>query len=280
MNMFKWQLLNTAALPREGEGAGAAPAVQEWATKITDAEVKGYFENRGLHTKPIEEALLSTAKAHREAEKFVGAPANEIVRLPKPTATPAEKAEFYSKLGRPADMKDYDFSGIKDEALATKLREGAFQNGLSKDAAGAIAKSVAEHMEKLAGDDAAKKAGILAENKAELAKQWKGHEIANKDTAQKGAALLGVQPAEVEALESVIGYAKIMEMFRRVGAGMSEDTIPAGGGGGGQVLTLDGAKTRKAELMADAAWRGRFLSGGVQEVQEMARLDKIIAGVA
>jgi hypothetical protein len=95
----------------------------------------------------------------------------------------------------------------------------------------------------------------------------------------QGAKRLGLTPDGVAALEGQIGYTNVMEALRKIGAGTTEDTFVEGGHGGSPT-TMNGAKARKAELMADKAWAARYLSGGIPERQEMDNLNLLIAGEA
>ena len=58
----------------------------------------------------------------------------------------------------------------------------------------------------------------LALEKAELAKSWGSNYAANKIVAENAARALGIDPAAVAALEQQVGYGKVMEMFRTIGA--------------------------------------------------------------
>lgn len=281
MTHFKWQLLNTAALPREGNDPGGKPPLDapKWIDKVTDAETVGYFKNRGLDGKSIEEALFETAKAHREAQKIIGVPQDELVRVPKPTATPEEKKAFHVRLGMPGDPKEYEFGDIKDDKVKETLLKAATNGNLSKEAAAAVAKEVSGYLTAIETERAAQAAEKLTLEKAELAKSWGANYAANKIVAENAARALGIDPAAVAALEQQVGYGKVMEMFRTIGTKIGEDTLVKTPGGGG-VMTREEAIDRKASLMADAGFRKKFLDGDTASVRELQGLDKIITGVA
>jgi hypothetical protein len=111
-----------------------------------------------------------------------------------------------------------------------------------------------------------------------LNREWGTNFEFNKVTAMQGAKRLGVDEATVQALENVVGYSKIMEMFRKIGAGTNEDTFVEGGHG--NPTTTNGAVARKNELMSDPEWVKRYLSGSLKEVQEMNNLISLISGAA
>lgn len=268
-----------------GTGGDAGGDAKPWFDTF-DADTKGYITNKGLDRKTAAEAFLEAAKFHREAEKFVGAPANEMVRLPKEANAP-EWETVHQRLGKPKDKAEYDFAAVKhvgdkplDAALADTLRAAAFNSNLPKEAAVRMATDIVKHMDGVAEAADAIKADKLAVEKAELMKNWGGNAAANRVVAEAAAKALGVSPEAVAALEGVVGYAKIMEMFRTIGTKIGEDRFVTSGGAGGGIMTRDQAVAEKAELMRDRAWTTRYSAGGVEEMRKMTALNKIIVGVA
>ena len=269
-----------------------------------DSETKGYLTTRTWDKKTAAEAFLEASKAHREAEKFVGAPADKLLRVPdeRTTDTPEtrtrhaeEWAKIHERLGKPKEAKEYDFSTVKrtgdkplDEVLAATIRQAAFDANLNKDGAIKVAGHIVKHLDGVEAARAAEKADKLAEEKKELEKNWGANYNANKivaeETAKRLARELGLPdlPAAVNALESsgMMGYSKIMEMFRNIGTKIGEDRFVSNNNQGGTVMTLDQAKAEKADLMKDTAWRDRYLKGGSEEVRKMTALNKIISGTA
>ena len=133
----------------------------------------------------------------------------------------------------------------------------------------------------LLGDGFTGDGGGVAVEKAELKKNWGSNEAANMVIAQAAVKALGVDPAAVAALEKVVGYAKVMDMFRNIGSKIGEDRFVSTGQGNDKgVMTRDQAESEKRDLMADEAWRIRYLKGGVDEQRKMQALNKMISGVA
>lgn len=265
--------------------AAAAAGEKPWYEPL-DAETKGYLQNKGLDKKTAIEAFAEAAKFHREAEKFVGAPANEILRLPKDPNAPEWNA-VYERLGKPKDVKEYDLSSVKrtgdkpiDDALADTLRQAAYDANVSKEAAARIAAHVVKHLDASETATAAIQQDKLVLEKTELKKNWGQNEAANMVVARAAAAALGVKPEAVAALEGVVGYAQIMEMFRTIGTKIGEDRFVTSSGGGGGLMTRDQATAEKNALKTDKAWVTRFLNGGLEEKRKMEALDRIIVGVS
>jgi len=232
-------------------------------------------------------AFSSAATAYREAQRLVGAPPELMLRLPKDQNDEAGWKQVYTRLGKPDAAKDYDLSAVKlannaelPPALADGLREALHAANVSKDRAPEVAKAVAKFMDATSTEEAAVKAGKLAEEKTGLEKNWGPNMAANKFIAQRAATKLGIAPETVASLEGVVGYKAIMEMFHKIGTAIGEGKFVASEGNGTGIMSRDQAVARKAELMADRTWVDRHIKGGAAERREMSALNVIIAGQA
>jgi hypothetical protein len=278
-----------------GDGTGTGGGEKPWFDGF-DAETKGYLQTKTWDKKTAAEAFLEASKAHREAEKFVGAPADKLLRIPDERATDTPEArerhvqewqKIHQRLGKPTDAKDYDFSSVKrtgdkalEQNLSDSIRQAAWNANLSKDGAIRLAQDVVKHLDGVESASAAAAADKLATEKRELDKNWGNNAAANMVVAKAAAAALGISPEGVAALERVIGYAKVMDMFRVIGTKIGEDRfVSPPGGGGGEVMTRDQAVAEKEALKKDKAWVDRYLKGGTDEKRRMDALDRIISGV-
>jgi hypothetical protein len=258
--------------------AAAAAAATPWHNGI-DAEFIGHAQNKGWKLDDPKEAFIAATKQARELERHFGVPADRLVKLPGPDAKPEDIRAYHERIGAPKEAKDYDLSPIKDQAIADSLRASLHNSGVTKDAAAAVAKSVATALESQLSQQSTENATKVQEAKDRLKVSWGQNFEYNKLKAADGARRLGMSPETVAAMEGMIGYDGIMETLRKIGAGTSEDTfVDRGLGTNGQVTTREGAVARKAELMADKAWGERYLKGGVAEVREMTGLNMMIAG--
>ena len=205
------------------------------------------------------------------------------MRLPKDPAAPEWKG-VWERLGKPVDAKDYDFSALKragdkpiEAALADTLRKAAFDGNLSKEAAVRVGTEVIKHLDAQAAADLALATDKLALEKKALNDNWGTNAAANMVIAQAAVRALGVAPEAVTALEGVVGYAKVMDMFRNIGTKIGEDKfVSADGRTTGNIMTKEQAASEKKELMADKSWATRYLSGGVEEKRKMEALNRII----
>lgn len=266
--------------------AGAAGDSQPWWGGYDD-ETKGYVQNKGLATKPIAEAFAAVSKFHREAEKMIGAPANELLRLPKEPNAP-EWNQVYKRLGALDKPDDYKFDGVKhagdkplNEGLVATLRKAAHSAHLAPDAAQGFAKEIVQHLDKVESEKVLEATASVEKEKKALKDNWGTNEAANMVIARAAALALNVTPEAVSALEKQVGYSKVMEMFRLIGTKIGEDRFvnPGSPGGNGNVMTKEQAIAEKNALKNDNAWVNRYLSGGLEEKRKMEALDRLISGV-
>jgi hypothetical protein len=265
------------------------PPATAWHTGVAP-EMLGFWQNKGL---PLDDPKAFGAKLtelYQNAEKFIGVPPDQVIKLPKPDAKPEEISAFRQRLGVPAEAKDYDFSTIKDAGgqplaapLADALRAASHEAGVPKDAAAKVAAAVVKHLDSVRSTETTLAAGKLAEERVKLEQNWGGKDSPtyqfNHLQAVEGARRLGITPEAVKALENQIGYSSVMDAMRKVGAARSEDAfVTSPGSGSGTPTTREGAMARKVELMADKAWGARLTAGDTEARREYDNLNKIILG--
>lgn len=253
-----------------GTGGGAA-----WYASASP-EIQGYIQNCGWAADPPEVAALKAVQSAHQAQKFIGMPPEQVVRLPK-DATDAEgwKA-LWQRLGAPADPAGYEFPAGTD---ADFWRSTAAELNLPKDAAARLAQKTAEHATQTAAAAKADTDAKVAEAKAALAKDWGPNFNAHMNVAKAAAAALGVTPEQINALEGAVGYDKVMNLFRTIGSKIGEDKFVTGSNpGSGGVMTQSQAMDQRRSLMTDGAWVKRYLAGGTAEKREMTQLNSIISG--
>jgi hypothetical protein len=246
--------------------------------------LKGHVANRGWDKLDANTALAQAVKAHREAEKLIGVPAEQVLRLPKDVNDAEGYGRIYKALGAPADAKEYDFSGVKfadnselNPEFAEGLRGLAAKIHLPKDAAVEVAKWVASTIDSDEQKETAEYATKLATEKDTLIKNWGANAGVNKIVAQNAATKLGVDAEAMSALEKTVGYAKVMEMFRQIGSKIGEDKfVNNGNGPGSDVMTADQAQAKIDLLAKDEGWMAKFNAGDVQATSEFDNLTKLI----
>jgi len=277
-------MADPAPAPAPAPDPAPAPAPVAWHTGL-DAEILGHAQNKAWKLDDPKAAFTEAVKAARAAQQFVGAPPEQLLRLPKDQTDEAGWKAIYGRLGVPEAAKDYDFSGVKfadgtavDDAFAEAIRPALLNARVPKDRAAEVVQAVVKFMDGAEAEESAAQTAKLTEEKATLAKNWGKNEAANKFIASQAAEKLGLKPDAVAALEGVIGYAAIMEMFHKIGRSLGEDKYVSGEQPGGGIMSKEMAQARKGELMGDKAWVARHNSGDAAARREMRALNVIITG--
>lgn len=261
------------------------PAAPGWYEGKLSGEVLGHAQNKGWTTMTPDAAAAAAISAHHEAQRFIGHPADRLVKLPSGPADEAGWRAVYDKLGVPADKAAYDFSGVKfadgkalDDTMTAFVRDQAAALHLPKEGATAFAQGLTKYLE---GKEVAQKAESTAKVSVErdtLAKNWGNNFEVNKFVASQAAQKLGFTAEDVTALEGVVGYSKVMEAMRRVGVTLGEDKYVAGSGASaGGMMTREQAMERRGELMKDDSWVKSYLTGDAAKVKEMTALNTILS---
>jgi hypothetical protein len=250
-----------------------------------DSELIGHMQNKGWHNLGPAEAATAAARAHREAERTMGMRHDHDVLMVPKDPTKGDMTPVWERLGKPKAATDYDFADVRfkdgtalDDAFVTFMRDRAFASNLPKNAAADMARGLVQFMEGQTAAETQTATEALAVEKTTLAKNWGANAAANMLVAQNAARALGLDPEAVNALESQVGYAKVMEMFRSIGTRIGEDKFISGGNQPNGVMSRDQAAARRAELKADAGFVTRYLAGDQAARREMAAIDTIMAG--
>lgn len=261
---------------------------------ITHAKNKGWLPT---NVADLPAAYVKAVFSHRGAEKLIGVPQDQLLRIPGAGASSEDWNNVFHRLGVPKEAKEYDFTGIKykdgtePEADFLEKMRGAFVSArVTKEGATAVTKAVLGYLEDADATESALLAGQIAEQKAWLDKNWpaavrEGNMfVANQALAKLGAAA-GLTTEQTrsawDALSKIggIGAAHAMEMLRTIGMRMGEGKlISLGSGDGGGSMTVEAARDEIAMLKNDKAFRDKLLAGGKDEVARWRALHKIIAG--
>jgi hypothetical protein len=252
-----------------------------WHAAITDPELKGYVENRGLAAKTPLEAFLETAKAHRAAEAHLGVPADRLLRLPADQNPDAWK-DVWGRLGASDKADDYDLSSVKfadgkdlDPEFASFFKATAAANHIPKEAAVKLAAEFTRYVEKQSADEATAAQRADEAAREALKRNWGQNYDANLDVAKRAMQTLKPTEEQIDAAEKAFGFDKVLELFRSLGEKMGEDSFVEGGAAGSGIpRTVDGAKERMDALMSDQDFMDRMAKGGTKENEEFWALHK------
>lgn len=245
-------------------GADHAPLVQTKGWKAPDDVIKSYGD----------------------LEKFVGAPADRLIKLPEKADAP-EWGDIRARVGWKAPEKPEDY-GIKTPdgqppEYAQAITTAAHKLGVPKDTLLALA---AENDKYVQGEMARREAlytqraaATETEIKAKLGDKY----VENTELVQRELTRLGLDAdavASIEAAAAMHGDGKALTALRMLLAehanSRKEQTLHQGGGGSGS-----NPATAKATLdakMADAAWSAQALRRGTPEAIERMQLIAAASG--
>ncbi len=264
-----------------GDGGDPPGGGGDWLAGVDD-DVRAIADANGF--KSAADALT----AYGGASKLLGAPHDQVLRLPGKDAEAADWDPVYERLGRPKEVAGYQFperdgaDADQDRALAQlshKLNHNQQQADVLRaahyDAATAGYNAETERLN--AAMDKVDKA-LLGELGEEGLKQHQGFEKA-------GIKFLAGEKAtaeQVEALEKLFedvgltGNLAVVKRLAALGQATSEDgALP---GGGFSAADAEGAKEQIAKLKADEAFMKKFMDhnqpGHKEAVEQMQALKR------
>lgn len=219
--------------PPQPPGPAAIPFVNdkgEFAENWFDRLPEGLREAPALKNFKSLEGLT---KSLLSAQKMVGA--DKLV-MPNDSSSDEEKAEFFSKIGRPDTPEGYEFKKIDPNSLPKGLDANpefekafankAFELGLSKDQANQLRDW---HQELVMGshrDVDAETQEEFEKSSSALKKEWGMAYQANVDLANK--VLIKFDP-QLTLVDMGLGNnPSLIKMFAAIGKSMSEDSFIAG----------------------------------------------------
>lgn len=274
-----------AAGAQGGAAGGAAGGTDSWYTGA-DAETTGFMQNRGWDKLDAKGAALAAIKSYREASAHLGAPPDQLMRMPKDANDAEAWGKLYGRLGVPDKPDGYNFDDVKfsdgsgvDQDVVNTVRSLAAQNHLTPEAAKAVAKTIVGMVEKAETVETDQYNVKLEAEKAALRQNWGGNAASNLVIAQNAAGKLGVDQETLATLEKTLGYSKVMEMFRQVGARIGEDNF-LGGGNLGRTgpITQNQAKAELSAMETDTDFNTKLFSGDMQARQKFDNLTRIASG--
>src|SRR5229473_1064569 len=242
-------------------------------------DVLSHVQKSGWDKLAPEQAAQAAAKSHLEAQNYIGAPADRLIRLPAEATDPAWKT-IWQRLGAKGDAKEYDFSDIKfsdgtvaEAGLVSKMQAFAVAQGVPLAMAKGMVGEFVKHLDESRQSALTTAQATLKTEKEALAKEWGNNFNLNLEHAKRAAAALGVKPETVSKLEGEIGYQGIMKMFQTIGAKIGEDKfVPNNPGGNVNVMTKEQAQEKLSELKSNKEWATKLLDGDKAIVNEMAAL--------
>jgi len=184
-------------------------------------------------------------RSYAELERRLGG----SLDVPKNGADPAEREEFYNRLGRPESPADYDIqmpdnlpSDLKPDETGKARQErflsAAHQMGLTRyQAQAAINWYYSELQSDLTQGQSAFD-NQTAELDAALRKEWGNDYDKNIEYGSRALEAFG-DPETLDQLEDIVGSASVVRMMARIGRSMGEAGGLGSGIGAGQQKNLE-----------------------------------------
>lgn len=260
------------------ENTGAKPWYEG-----ADAGLIAHLQTHGWDKKPEKEVALAAAQSHYAAQKIIGVPPDQLLRMPKDANDADGWQKVYEKLGVP---KEYKFEGLKfadgtepEKSYIDFIATTAKDLHLTQNAAQDLAQRLIKSMDAAVAEESAEETAAKQNDVNELKKSWGANWDANMFVAQRAAQSLGVTTEQLQAAQDTVGYPKVMEMFRNLASKIGEDSlVTQDGNAGGNVMTREQAVARRVVLLGDKAWAERYTAGGKKELAEMMAVNTIISG--
>lgn len=265
--------------PAAAPSPSPAPAVAQgfdWKSAGLDADTSGYVTNKGW------KGPADVVASYRGAEKLLGVPADQIIKLPQGDAP--DFGPVYDRLGRPKAAGEYGLDKLVPKGSDPKFAETAagwfHEQGLNTKQATALTTKWNEHVAGAvkAGGEAQAAAHTLEVTK--LKGEWGTQYDTNIGLVDRAIKAFGVNEQFLGAMKNAVGPAAALKFFHNVGTKLgTDDAFIAGDGRGGFLggETAEQAASKKAELIGNRAWVTKFNSGDQEARREMARLNKIIS---
>jgi len=266
-----------------GKGAGEGQGSGDWF-KTFDSDTRGWLENRGLDKLDATAALPKVIDGFRNAEKKLGVPSDQLLRLPQDRTVEGSMDSVYNSLGRPEESGKYELGSGEDDAdFATWAQEKFHKLGLSQNQAkslyGEFTNMIGTASEKNDSDAKLQNEADMSDLKSE----WGATYERNLNIAQGAIRALGASAEVVDKLEEAMGFSDVIKLFNTIGQKIGEDTFVSGDTNAafpGLPSTPEGANAKILELKRDKEWVTKYNSGDHEARQLFTNLHKIAAAAA
>lgn len=255
---------------------------QPWFHGLDPADV-GHIQNRGWDKLSPVDAAKAAHAAFRGAERMIGAPVNELWRVPE---DPNQRGEMWKRLGKPDAVEGYDFSTVKmgeqpmPDDLAASLRAAAHEANLPADAAKRMAEAFAGYSHNTAVARSADAATRVAAEASQLKEEWGSDYEQNRYIASRGATTMGLDPEAINTIEKAAGLKATMNALLKIGLAGGEARFLGSQPNPGDPnagLTYEMARAQLDQLKTDQAWIDRMGKGDSAAFAEFERLTSRIA---
>ena len=275
--------------------AAAAPPAAPWYGDKVDQVTLGFWQNKGIDASDPVAVATKLTEFYRNSERFIGAPPEEMIRIPKANAAEADIKAYWQRIGVPAEAKDYDLSAVKftdgselDSGFAEMFRSAAHSARVPKDQASSLMTALVKHMEQNDAAELAERTRIVTEQQQALDKNWGVNKNYNmevaKRTLQTVGQAAGLTPEQAQqgwdALSKVggIGASYALEILRTIGSRMGEApfiSAQPGQGANNQIMSVAQAQAEIAALKQDKGFYDKLMKKDAEAHRRWSDLHKV-----
>lgn len=252
------------APPTSGAGT-PAPNGGAWYDSITDADLRGYVQNKGWGD-PVE-----LANGYRNLEKLLG---TEKLPLPKGADDAEGWSRVYDALGRPKEASGYKLAVPEggDPEFAKAASDLFHKSGLSAQQAEAISGWYNSQVQAQMEAQATARAQAAEQQLHALKQEWGNAWEENVNLGQRAAKQFGLNGEQLAAIEAGLGTGELLKFMARIGRGLTEHSFESGRSTTGFGMTPEAAQARIAALRNDQGWSSKYLSGDAGARAELEKL--------
>lgn len=252
-----------------------------------DADTQAHITGKGWEKLEPAAAAAEASKAHLAAQKFIGVPAEQLLKLPKDASDPTFQAAYDRIFGMvPArTAEDYKFEGVElPEGDQKRIRDLAVKHKLPPAVALDFAADLSARTRDAVAVETSGKETTKAANVAHLRAAYGADHDFKLFGAQRAVEAAGLPASILEHIMTLPqeDYRKGMDALVALGQRMNE--VPMHRGTGAPLvdptlgLTLEAAAERLKAYTTDAGLRAKFIANDTETVANWTKLTAIVAG--
>jgi len=255
--------------PVAAPAAASAPA--EWTAGLPE-DHRGFVQNKGW------KAPQEVVESYRNLEKLVGAPQDQIIKLPKFDDV-AGWDSVHTRLGKPANPDGYGLKPVENgmDEEATKWAASEFHKAGLSDKQGKALAEAFNAQTKAAMDSAkAQNDAKTKEETAALKKEWGAAYDKNMSEVKRAVREFGLKDEVIDKISAASGNIETVKFLQAVGSKLLDAGFHTGNPGSNPngPFTPEQAKSKIKEFSADPSFSKRYQEGGQMERSMMETLHK------
>lgn len=268
-----------AEMAAPAAAAPAAPAVETpsenipWSANLSP-ELKEYVGANGKEWQNLDAVVNS----YKNLEKLHGVPAERIIKLPDSPDSPEWK-DVYKRLGTPDSPDGYGLEAADeaDTSMVDWAKDAFHSLNLTESQGQSLVEKFNEYVNGQDNSSRETSAADAAKQEMSLKKDWGSAYDQNVANAQHAARRFGITADAIDALDQTMGHAETMKLMNKIGSKLGEAGFHNGleGGGFGNIMTPEQAKSQINALKQDSAFTSKYLAGDVESKNKLSSLHKM-----